>query len=88
MVLFKLALYKVHLRSADKARNEKVDRHIVQVLRSIYLLDQTVLHNNDSRCHGHSLGLVMGYVDKCCADSLVDLGKLGSHGRTELCVKV
>ena len=59
---------EVHLRSADKARNEEVDRHIVQVLRSIDLLDETVLHNNDSRCHGHSLDLVMRNVDERCTD--------------------
>ena len=88
VILFKLAVNKVHLRSADKACNEQVDRHIVQILRSIHLLNKTVLHNNDSGCHGHSLGLVMGNVNKGGTDSLMDLGKLGSHGCTELCVKV
>ena len=43
---------------------------VVQVLRSIYLLDNAILHNNDSGTQSHSLGLVMCYVDDGCTYSL------------------
>ena len=43
--------------------NEEVLRSVVEILRSINLLDNTVLHNYDSGTKGHCLGLVMGYVD-------------------------
>src|SRR5574344_1347701 len=43
---------------------------LIQVLRSIYLLDNAVLHNNDSGTKGHSLGLVMCNVDDGGAQSL------------------
>ena len=40
---------------------------VIKVLRSIDLLNETVLHNNDTGCHGHSLDLVVGNVDEGCA---------------------
>ena len=86
--LFHIAGEDVDLRRAEEARHEFVGRMIVQITGRSLLHDMSVLHQHDVIRHGHSLGLVMGYVDKCCTDSLVDLGKLGSHGRTELCVKV
>ena len=43
-----------------KSCNEQVLRLLVQILRSIYLLDNAVLHNNDSGSQRHSFGLVMG----------------------------
>ena len=79
---------KVHLRSSDEARNEEVDRLVIEVLRSIDLLDETVLHDNDSRCHGHSLDLVMRNVYERRTYALMNLGELGSHACTELCIEV
>ena len=79
---------EVHLRRTQESCNELVARLLVQSLRGIYLLDDTVSHNNDTVTHGHSLGLVVGYVDECRTQLLVELGDLGSHLRTELCVQV
>ena len=79
---------KFIMRCADEACNEQVDGVIVEVLRCIYLLNETVLHNNDTRTHCHSFGLVMRYVYECCAKSLVELGNLRSHRSTELSVEV
>ena len=62
---------EVHLRRTDEACNEQVDRVIVQSLRSIYLLNNTILHNNDSGTQSHSLGLVMCNVDDGCFQSLM-----------------
>ena len=79
---------EVHLRGTDKSGNENVAGTVIQVLRSINLLDNAVLHNDDTGCHGHSLDLVVGNVDKSGTDAVVQLGQLGSHGCTELCVQV
>ena len=57
-------------------------------MRRIDLLNEAVLHNNDSVTHGHSLGLVMSYVDEGGAQLLMELGELGSHLCTELSVQV
>ena len=87
-LLLKLSVDEVHLRRADEACDEQVARIVVQVLRRVDLLDKTVLHDDDSRSHRHSLDLVVGNVNERRAESLVDLGKLGSHRRTELRVEV
>ena len=58
------------------------------MLRCINLLNDTVLHNYDSGTQSHSLGLVVGYVDKCGTKSLIELRNLGTHLSTELCVEV
>ena len=87
-LLFKNTVDEVHHRCADEACNEEVYRVIVEVLRCIYLLNETVLHNNDTSSHCHSFCLVMSYVYECCADSLVNLCKLCSHRCTELSVEV
>ena len=50
-----------------KPATKRLHGIVVEVLRSIDLLDETVLHNNDSGCHGHSLDLVVGNVDEGCA---------------------
>ena len=87
-LLDELTVDEVHLRSADEAGNEEVAGCIVKGLRSIDLLNETVLHNNDSRCHGHSLDLVVRNVNERGLNVLVQLRKLGSHRGTQLCVQV
>ena len=81
-------LEEVHLRRTDEACNEKVDRIIVQVLRGIYLLHETVFHNNDSRTHRHSFDLVVRNVDERRSKTGVKLGDFRSHRSTKLCVQV
>ena len=87
-LLLELTVDEVHLRSADEACNEDVYRVVIEVLRSINLLDKTVLHNYDTGSHSHSLDLVVSNVDKGGSNVLVKLGKLGSHRCTELSVEV
>ena len=79
---------KVHLRRTHEACNKEVYRICVEVLRRINLLNEAVLHNNDSVTHCHSFCLVMSNVDKCCTELLVELGDLSSHLSTELSVEV
>ena len=87
-VLLQGAVQEVHLGAADEACNEHVAGHIVQVLRGIDLLDDAVLHNNDTVAHGHSLGLVVGNVDEGGSQLLVQLDDLGAHGGTQLGIQV
>ena len=52
---------------------------IVQVLRGVDLLYHAVFHHNDSGTKGHSLCLVMGYVDDGAAQTLMQFGDLHTH---------
>src|SRR5699024_178442 len=81
-------IQEVHLRRSHKACYKQVARFLVQVLRSIYLLNNAVLHNNDSCTKSHSFCLVMGYIDDSSAQSLMDLGDLNTHLNTDFCVQV
>src|SRR5699024_1195436 len=67
---------------------EQVARFVIQILRGIYLLHDTIFHNNDSCTKGHSLCLVMCYVDNRSAQVLMNLGDLNTHLNTKLCVQV
>ena len=87
-LLFELRVDEVHLRRADEACDEDIAGRIVEVLRSINLLDDTALHIDDTGSYGHSFDLVVRDLDEGGTESLVDLGQLGSHLSTELSVKV
>ncbi len=79
---------EVHLRGADEACNKQVGGIVIQILGGIYLLDEAILHNYDAGTHGHSLGLVVGYVDEGGLQSLMQLGDLSSHLNAELSIEV
>ena len=83
-----LGIQEVHLRRSDESCGEQVRRLVVQILRGVDLHDNAVLHNDDSGTKRHSLGLVMRNIDDRCAQSLMQLGDLGSHLNTELRVQV
>ena len=83
-----LAVHEVHLRRADETGDELICRMIIQHLRGIDLLNDTVLHNDDSCAKSHSLCLVMCNVDDCSAKSVMQLGDLCSHLNTELSIQV
>ena len=82
------SIQEVHLRRSHESCYEQVARLLIQVLRSIYLLDNAVLHNNDSGTKGHSLGLVMCNVDDGGAQSLMQLSDLDTHLYTQLSIQV
>ena len=87
-ILLQGAVQEVHLGAADEAGNEDVAGVIVQVLRSIDLLDDAITHNNDAVAHGHSFGLVMGNIDEGGSQLLVQLDDLGTHAGTQLSIQV
>ncbi len=78
----------VHLRRAQEASYKQVGGVIVKRGRRIYLLDNTVFHNDDTRAHGHSLGLVVRDVNKRRGKTVVNFGNLGTHLNAQFCVEV
>ena len=52
------------------------------------LLDEAVLHDDDTVAQSHSLGLVVGHVDEGGVDALAQLDDLGAHLVTQLGVQV
>ena len=87
-LLNQLRIEEVHLRAADEGTDEQVARIIVQILRSIDLLHEAVLHDDDTGSHGHSFGLVMRDVDEGRLQTLMELGDLGTHLNAELSIQV
>ena len=83
-----LSVKEVHLRGSHESCNEQVAWLLIKVLWCINLLNNTIFHNNDSGTKGHSLCLVMCYVDDRSAQSLMQLGDLSSHLYTKLCIQV
>ena len=79
---------EVHLGRADESGNEQVGGIVVEVLGGVNLLDEAVLHNYDAGTHGHSFGLVVGYVDEGGLQALMELGDLSSHLNAQLGVEV
>ncbi len=83
-----LCIQEVHLRRSHESCHEQVLRSVVQILGSIYLLDNAVFHNYDSGTKGHSLCLVMCNVDDGGSQSLMQLCNLDTHLYTQLCIQV
>ena len=83
-----LCVDHVHLRRSDETCNELVAWCIVEILRCIYLLDDTILHNDDSGTQCHRLGLVMCYVDDGGLEGLVELCDLYTHLCSQLRIEV
>src|SRR5699024_3024884 len=81
-------IQEVHLRGSHESCYEQVARFLIQILRSIYLLNNAVFHNNDPCTKGHSLCLVMCYVGNGSSQSLMDLGDLDTHLYTKFRIQV
>jgi ABC-type sugar transport system ATPase subunit len=78
----------VHLRRADEAGDELVDRIVVERLRRRHLLDMAVLHHHDPVGHRHRLDLIMGHINEGRIEAFVQFGDFGPHCATQLGVKV
>ena len=79
---------KVHLRRSDEARDKQVIRAVKDFLRRPYLLDKSVLHDDDSRAQRHRLRLIMRYVNEGGVEFLMQLYDLGAHLISHLGVEV
>ncbi len=82
------AVEEVHLRRSYKACDELVAGEIVQITRTVYLLNETVLHNDDARTHSHSFHLVVGYVNKGRLQFVMQLAYLRTHSGTQFRVEI
>src|SRR4029077_18232473 len=52
------------------------------------LVDRSVAHDDNPVSHGHRFDLVVGYVDRRCLQTLMQLLDLGAHLHSELGVEV
>jgi hypothetical protein len=73
-----VAGHEVHGRRADEARDEEVDRVVVQRLRRVDLLQHAQAHDRDAVAEGQRLGLVVGDVDRRRVRALLDARDLGA----------
>ena len=83
-----LDVQEVHGRTADEARDEQIDRMLVERLRRVKLLHDAVVQDDDPLAHGHRLDLVVGDVDKRGLESLVQLENLHSSLDAQLGIEV
>jgi hypothetical protein len=78
----------VHRRRADEARDEQVDRVLVQLARRRDLLKQAFAHHGHPVAERHRLDLVVGHVDRGDAQRLLQPGNLRAHLAAQLRVQV
>ena len=57
-------------------------------LWSTNLLNEAILHYNDSITQSHSFSLIMSYIDESSIDSLSQLDNLSSHLVTQFGIQV
>ena len=79
---------EVHLRRSDKSCHEEIVRIIIQILRCVILLYNTVLHDTYPVSHCHGFSLVMSYIYKCSSQLLVQFADLAPHLCSELGIEI
>ena len=67
------ALKKVHGGTSDESCDKKICRPMIKLKGSSNLLNFAVAHDNNSVCHSHGLGLVVGDVDHRAIELSVEL---------------
>ena len=87
-VLYDFAVKHIHLRRADEAGDENVQRMVEDFLRRADLLDLAVFHDDDPVAQCHGLRLVVGDVDERGVQTFPKLDDLRSHLVAELRVQV
>jgi hypothetical protein len=81
-------LEKIHGRRADEAGDELVRRLIVDRLRLVALLQDSILHDRDPLSHRHGLHLIVGDIDGGDAQAAMQADQLGSSLDAQLGVEV
>src|SRR5947209_6021786 len=82
------SIEEVHGWRTNKTGYEEIGRMIVKLLWSAKLLDEASIEHGDATAHGHGLGLVMGDVDNCCLDALMELGNICTRLNTQFRIQV
>src|SRR5579862_669373 len=83
-----LALDQVHRRRADETGDEAVGGTVVDVLRSVDLLEQTVAHDSDAIAHRHRLDLIVGDIDGGDSEVALQPVNLSARLYTKLRVEI
>ena len=86
VVFAEFRIKEVHLRRSDESCNEQICRMIKHFLRSTDLLNETVLHDDDTVAKGHSFCLIVRDIDERRVDSLTELDDLSTHLVAQFCV--
>ena len=79
---------EIHCRRTDEACDEPRLRHVIDLVRRTDLFDLSAIHHDDPVGEGHRLDLVMGDVDGCHRDLLMNLLDLHSHLDAQFGVEV
>ena len=61
---------------------------MINIIGSIDLLNTSLIHNSDAVGHGHSLDLVMGYINHSGLKHFVQLYQLGTSLLAQLSIKI
>ena len=88
VLLDEFGVEQVHLGHTDETGDKQVGGVIKYLLRSANLLNETVLHNDNTITQSHGLGLVVGHVNEGGIDALTQLDNLGAHLVTQLGVQI
>ena len=79
---------EVHGRRTDKAGNKAVRRPIVEIERAADLLNRAFVKHNDFVSHGHGFDLIVGHIDRCGAQTLVQLFDFAAHLHPQFGVEI
>ncbi|EGE58067.1 hypothetical protein RHECNPAF_35000121 [Rhizobium etli CNPAF512] len=79
---------QVHRRRADEGGDIECCRMVVDFLRRAQLLDTAVAHDGDAACQRHRLDLVMGDINHCGLEHLMQPLDLGAHLHAQLGVEI
>jgi len=88
LAVLETGIDEVHRRRADEARDEEVDRIVVELLRRTDLLEMPAAHDGDPIAEGHGLRLVVRDVERRRAEPLLQARHLAPHLHAQLRVQV
>src|SRR2546425_1949049 len=83
-VQLQFTLDQVHRRAANETRNERISRSGVNLVGGAELLHSPPADDRDSVAHRHSLGLIVGNVDRRNLKLLLQPLELCSHVKSKV----
>ena len=79
---------KIHRRTAKKAGDEEIRRLVIDLQRTIHLLNDAILHHDDARAHGHGFDLIVRHVDHRRLEALVEFRDFRAHLNAHLGIEI
>ena len=86
--IFHHAPEEIHFRRADETRNKQIGRIIVEFQRRAHLLHHAGPEHNDLVGKRHGFDLVMGHIDYCRSQRLVQLCNLNAHVHAKFRIEI